>query len=262
MMRDIGLITKQRARDAPLHPGHGDRRRRQDVEVQGQRGGRGHARRQVRRGHRAHVRALRRAARRRKWTGGSKAPRASTASSAASTASPRATAGAERRGRRLRSQGAPQAAPDVSARSPRTSRRAGTSTPASRPSWSWSTCSTPRKADISAAGPARGLGEARADARALRALPLAGDLGRDRPRRPRLPPALAGVRSRAGEGGRSRGRRAGQRQAARPHSACLSARRRRNSKRARWRDEKVQPFLDGKQVVKIITVPDKLVNIV
>ena len=27
-------------------------------------------------------------------------------------------------------------------------------------------------------------------------------------------------------------------------------------------DEKVKPFLEGKQVVKIITVPDKLVNIV
>jgi leucyl-tRNA synthetase len=27
-------------------------------------------------------------------------------------------------------------------------------------------------------------------------------------------------------------------------------------------DEKVRPFLDGKQVVKVITVPDKLVNIV
>ena len=27
-------------------------------------------------------------------------------------------------------------------------------------------------------------------------------------------------------------------------------------------DEKVRPFVDGKQVVKVITVPDKLVNIV
>jgi leucyl-tRNA synthetase len=27
-------------------------------------------------------------------------------------------------------------------------------------------------------------------------------------------------------------------------------------------DEKVKPFLEGKQVIKIITVPDKLVNIV
>ena len=27
-------------------------------------------------------------------------------------------------------------------------------------------------------------------------------------------------------------------------------------------DEKVKPFLDGKQVVKVIVVPDKLVNIV
>src|SRR5439155_12657314 len=27
-------------------------------------------------------------------------------------------------------------------------------------------------------------------------------------------------------------------------------------------DEKVKPFLDGKQVIKVITVPDKLVNVV
>jgi leucyl-tRNA synthetase len=27
-------------------------------------------------------------------------------------------------------------------------------------------------------------------------------------------------------------------------------------------DEKVKPFLEGKQVLKVITVPDKLVNIV
>ncbi len=27
-------------------------------------------------------------------------------------------------------------------------------------------------------------------------------------------------------------------------------------------DEKVRPFLDGKQIVKVIVVPDKLVNIV
>ena len=54
---------KQRARPPPLHAGHGDRRRRQDVEIQGQRGGRRHAGRKVRRRYRAHVRALRRAAR-------------------------------------------------------------------------------------------------------------------------------------------------------------------------------------------------------
>ncbi len=54
--------SKQRARAAPLHPGDGDRRGRQDVQIQGQRGGRGHARRALRRGYRTHVRALRRAA--------------------------------------------------------------------------------------------------------------------------------------------------------------------------------------------------------
>ena len=62
VMRDIGLITNSEPVAPPVHPGHGDRRRRQDVEVQGQRGGRGHARREVRRRYRAPVRALRRAA--------------------------------------------------------------------------------------------------------------------------------------------------------------------------------------------------------
>ena len=51
--------------------------------------------------------------------------------------------------------------------------------------------------------------------------------------------------------------------AARPHLRCRSARPRgRRAKQRRWPMPKVQPFIDGKQVVKIIVVPDKLVNIV
>ena len=38
VMRDIGLITNDEPVDAAVHAGHGDQRRREDVEVQGQRG--------------------------------------------------------------------------------------------------------------------------------------------------------------------------------------------------------------------------------
>ena len=38
MMRDLGLIDQRRARRAPVHARHGDQRRRQDVEIEGQRG--------------------------------------------------------------------------------------------------------------------------------------------------------------------------------------------------------------------------------
>ena len=43
---------------------------------------------------------------------------------------------------------------------------------------------------------------------------------------------------------------------------CPSELRKRRSKKLALADPKVQPFIDGKQVVKIIVVPDKLVNIV
>ena len=38
VMRDIGLIKNDEPVGAPVHPGHGDQRWREDVEVQGQRG--------------------------------------------------------------------------------------------------------------------------------------------------------------------------------------------------------------------------------
>ena len=43
---------------------------------------------------------------------------------------------------------------------------------------------------------------------------------------------------------------------------CRSGRRRRCSKPSAMADEKVKPFVEGKQIVKVIMVPDKLVNIV
>ncbi len=103
---------KQRAGAAPVHAGHGDRRRRQDVEVQGQRGGRGHAGREVRRRYRAHVRAVRRAAgkgsrlahRRRRRHLPLPGPRLPLRHAQRGPA--------RRRARRIRPQGSAQAAPD------------------------------------------------------------------------------------------------------------------------------------------------------
>ena len=38
MMRDLGLISQRRADQAHVHARHGDQRRREDVEIEGQRG--------------------------------------------------------------------------------------------------------------------------------------------------------------------------------------------------------------------------------
>ena len=63
VMRDLGMVDERRAGRAPLHAGHGHQRRRQDVQVEGQRGlARRHGRPLRRRLH-AHVRAFCRAAR-------------------------------------------------------------------------------------------------------------------------------------------------------------------------------------------------------
>ena len=75
-------------------------------------------------------------------------------------------------------------------------------------------------------------------------------------RRPGVPPVLAGVRSRAGQGRGSRDRGAGERQAARAHLRRRSGRRRKSWKRARWPTRKCSAFLEGKQVVKMISVPE------
>ena len=213
---------EQRAGAPPVHAGHGDRRRRQDVEVQGQRGGRRHARREVRRRHRAHVRALRRAARkgsrlaRRRRRGHLPLPGPRLPLRHAQYGP-----GAGPRGRRQPTARCSASCTRRSRRSPKISKRAGTSTPASRPSWNWSTSSTPKKRSISAAAMARDPGKTGADAGAVRALSLAGDLGRAGQRGSGLPPALAGLRPRTRQGRRSRDRGAGQRQAAQPHLRAL-----------------------------------------
>ena len=38
LMRDLGMIKNDEPAERLVHPGHGDQRRRQDVEEQGQRG--------------------------------------------------------------------------------------------------------------------------------------------------------------------------------------------------------------------------------
>ena len=104
-------------------------------------------------------------------------------------------------------------------------------------------------------------GEAGADARAFRALPRRGALGGAGPDGPvfRQPwPVYDG----AGQG-RSRGDRdPGERQAARARFVPFGTPREALEKLALARYARIQPFLDGKQVVKVIVVPDKLVNIV
>ena len=70
VMRDLGLIEERRAGAAALHAGHGHQGRRQDVQVEGQRGlARRHGGPLRRRRH-AHVRAVCRAARSRSGLAG------------------------------------------------------------------------------------------------------------------------------------------------------------------------------------------------
>ena len=73
---------------------------------------------------------------------------------------------------------------------------------------------------------------------------------------------VAGLRRRAGQRGRGRSGAAGERQGARAHSSCRSEPRKEELERLALADPKTQPFIAGKQVVKVIVVPDKLVNIV
>ena len=78
------------------------------------------------------------------------------------------------------------------------------------------------------------LRDADAAAGAVRALPGPGAVGRAGPHGSGVPAALAGVRSRAGEGRRGRSRGAGQRQAARPHVRAVRNAARKSWKRWRW----------------------------
>ena len=72
---------------------------------------------------------------------------------------------------------------------------------------------------------------------------------------------LAGVRPGTGQRRTGGNRGPGERQAARAVPRPFGTPKERTEARA-LADEKVKPFLDGKQVVKVIVVPDKLVNIV
>ena len=257
---------ERRAGGAPVHAGHGDQGRREDVEDQGQR--------RQRRRHGRRSTAPTPAAcsccsprlRKRSWTGrdaGAEGsyrflgrvyrfvtrnigPRERSATPTDRRPTRMSCASCTRRSRR----------------SPRTSRRAGTSTPRSRRSWNWSTSCTRTRRSC----PRRRCGKT-LEKLVLMLAPFApyidaGDVGPAGPQRSWC----------SGSRGRSttrnwRGRtgaevvRAGQRQAARPDAGAVRHPQE-ELERLALADEKVQPFLDGKQVVKVIVVPDKLVNIV
>ncbi len=82
---------ERRAGQAPVHARHGDQGRREDVEIEGQRGERRRDDRALRRRYGPPVRAVRRAAGKEKWTGPTPARTARTVSSAACIASSRGT---------------------------------------------------------------------------------------------------------------------------------------------------------------------------
>ena len=87
VMRDLGLIQNDEPAARPVHPGHGDQGRREDVEVQGQRGERRRDDGKVRRGYRPSVRTFRRASGKRNGLDRRRRRRAIVASWAACTAS-------------------------------------------------------------------------------------------------------------------------------------------------------------------------------
>ena len=159
-------------------------------------------------------------------------------------------------------QGAAQAAPDDAQRSPRISNAAGTSTPRSpRMMELVNELYARRGGTVSAAVLADVLEKLTLLLGAVRAVSGRGDVGRDRPHGSGVPAGVARVRRGAGEGGRRRGRAAGERQAAKAKSAPFGTRRRTWSALA-LADEKIQRSCGAKQVVKVIAGPDKLVNIV
>ena len=105
-------------------------------------------------------------------------------------------------------------------------------------------------------------GSAHADARAVRAVLGAGSMGQPGARISGFPRIVAALRSRPRQGRLSRDRGAGERQSSRAVCRLRLARHKTRSSKLALDNEKVQPFLEGKQVVKTIVVPDKLVNIV
>ncbi len=96
----------------------------------------------------------------------------------------------------------------------------------------------------------------------LRSLPRArtvGDAGREGKSAAR---ALAEVRSRTGQGRGNRNSGADQRQAAQPDRRLPADAAEELSAKRALADEKVKAAIAGKQIVKVIVVPGKLVNIV
>ncbi len=109
--------------------------------------------------------------------------------------------------------------------------------------------------------PARVLREAHIDARAFRALHSARPLGHSRERRSGIPPPLARYDPDLAKedlaeipvqvNGKLR---------AHLHVELGTARE--ELERLAIQQEKIQPFLDGKNIVKVIVLPDRLVNLV
>ena len=79
---------------------------------------------------------------------------------------------------------------------------------------------------------------------------------------PGIPRDVAGLRCGTGQRRSRRDRGAGKRQAAQSHLCCRSERRKTYFEARALEDPKVRAFVEGKQIVKVIVVPDKLVNIV
>ena len=264
MMRDIGLIKNDEPAKRLFTQGMVIAGRRQDVEVEGQRGGR-------RRCGRADSARTRRACsrcsprrRRRTSTGGRRAWRASTDSWAASTVSSRATS----KRRAAAAGGATEADKKVLRKLHQTIRKV---TEDFETRWHFNTSLAVimeliNELYAARAGTVRrragaGAGEADAAAGAVRAVPGPGAVGGAGPRRPvfrepwpQFDPELA--KEDLAEvvvqvNGKLRGRL---------HVPFGTPKE--ELEALREADEKVKPFLDGKQVVKIVVVPDKLVNIV
>ncbi len=105
------------------------------------------------------------------------------------------------------------------------------------------------------------LPETRPDARTVCAVYRSGTVVGTRERRRSLPASVARFRPGTGAGGACRDASPGQRQVARALAGAFGTPKE-DLEQLALANEKVKVFTDGKQIVKIIVVPDKLVNIV